>query len=631
MFELNGEYGREYEVILLLSKNTGSQLSKVDSARIGIAEMGQLLVPGSLSVIKNLCDCEFMCVHYVSDLHLETWYEKHRDTMSMSDFIETVVDSLFNSIAYKGVVLFLGDIADSFAVSKMFYEAFVGKWDIRDDVCRQEFEQHKVDLIAQDEIDRQMVEEYKALHPWTKRANKSLRWYERTPIEIKDAICRMDCLEAELNREFKVLPRHIVAVLGNHEIHEFSSDNNRHSYERGKQKYKALFQTLGIRFLDMGEMFEYSNYFDNDFVFVGFCGFDDPENGYAVIGNYEINIRDEQLRWYEHCVEYVKSRNAVLVFCSHFPLSSGVVNRLCSDNAYYFCGHTHRNDFIVLGDTSAIVADNQIGYGWNSNNKFKFAHLGLYTFCNPFEVYIDGCYEIEIEAYRRFSFHIREYVTKVGSIENYIEKGGTFYLLKSRGYYGFFIENKSAKRVYICNGGSVKLVRTAETIDEIVAQFDVVVNAYLSVFSGLRKYQEQIASYVRRFGGEGKIHGLIVDIDFYNHVGIDPTTGSVTFYYSPMFGEVQEYSDIGVLLEHHAPALYPAYKELAATGLVPYQPQEIAVEGELMDVPRGGNSFYGASKYMAPVQRLFSCNILRVWDEKVLNAVMPRLGDGDST
>lgn len=214
---------------------------------------------------------------------------------------------------------------------------------------------------------------------------------------------------------------------------------------------------------------------------------------------------------------------------------------------------------------------------------------------------------------------VERHLHGIGSFNRPFGDTGKLYMIKKRGYYGFFVVFSEIKRVYICNGGVLKQLPGVGSIEKVLAEFDVMIDAYLRVFSGFRRYQEQIAAYIRGFGGDGKIHGLIVDIDYFSHVGINPVSGEVAFYYSPMFGCVQNYADMGALLERHAPWLYSAYKQLSVASPVSYCPQDVVVESEFVDVKRGGKSFYGASRYMSSVQRLFSCNILRVWDENVLN------------
>lgn len=46
---------------------------------------------------------------------------------------------------------------------------------------------------------------------------------------------------------------------------------------------------------------------------------------------------------------------------------------------------------------------------------------------------------------------------------------------------------------------------------------------------------------LKKLGFEGTIHGLIVDINDTNHIMVNPTDGSITFYYSPDFGFVKTF------------------------------------------------------------------------------------------
>lgn len=622
---------------------------------------GRFLVPGQLcdlALVPKLYEHDFTHVYYISDLHLETWFDEYckkakapEQPLPIFEWIETVMDSLFSGDflqdignRYSVTVLFLGDIADTFKGSTLFYKEFVHRWDEIDKKNRQIFERKEAERqaalqVARHEADVCIVEEYKASHPWAEQAKRPLTSYKRTPDEVKAAIQRIDQwergerMEGEFIRDFHPSQRNIFAVLGNHEIDEFTRENEfiadnaclDAAYEQGKRKYKDLFQSLGIHFLDVGDTpIRYDRY-ERDLLITGFCGFSDPRCARNVIGNYEIKLQDKLALWYKKCVEYAESEGCTLVVCTHFPLLSGTVDSVCKNNVYHFCGHTHQDKLEILSETGAIIADNQIGYGWNSHKKLVFERIGLYPRYNPFDSYEDGCYEIKNKDYQNFCFYSREFV-KSGTIKNWLSgvgtpsgETGTLHMIKSRGYYGFFIAFDKAERIYICNGGLVKRVPGAKSIGEILSQFDAMIDAYLMVFSGLRQYQEQIATYIRSFGGKGEIHGLIVDIDFLSHIGIDPISGDVMFYYSPVFGIVKNYPDMDALLENHVPELYPAYKQVSVTSPVPYYSQDVAVESEFVSVERGGKSFYGASRYVSSVQRLFSCNILRVWDENVLN------------
>lgn len=578
----------------------GLQLFNTVKSWDGSVVFGRFLAPRQLcglSCVSELDARDFIYVYYISDLHLETWYKEYCETAKepvlMSEWIETVMDGLFSGdflqdinngrvFGHDFIVLFLGDIAETFAGSKLFYTAFMNRWDAIDERNRQLLERREAERQAKwqaaYDADVRIVEEYKASHPWTERAKYPLVNYNKTPVAVKDAIRRIENFGSSAGSVsvFHPAGRTVFAVLGNHEIFEFVGvldlmdfDVVDAAYVHGKQQYKDLFQALGIHFLDTGEFLEFEQGFD----IAGFCGFCDLRHFYGhVIGNYEIRCQDELALWYEKCVGAAKSKGHTLVFCTHFPLLRGTVDNVCKSNVYYFCGHTHQNEFDVLSDTGAVIADNQIGYGWaKSHKKMVFECIGLYPRYNPFGAYEDGCYEITVADYQCFYWYNKERV-KTGMVERYLHGIGPFnrlfgdtgklYMIKKCGYYGFFIVFGEIKQVHICNGGVLKQLPNIGSIEEVLAEFGVVIDAYLLVFSDFRRYQEQIASYIRSFGGDGKIHGLIVDIDYFSHVGINPVSGEITFYYSPVFGCVQNYVDMGSLLEAHSS--FPPTRSLAS-------------------------------------------------------------------
>ena len=45
----------------------------------------------------------------------------------------------------------------------------------------------------------------------------------------------------------------------------------------------------------------------------------------------------------------------------------------------------------------------------------------------------------------------------------------------------------------------------------------------------IQKTLTDVSKYVKSFGGDGTIHGTIVDIDFYNHISFDSQNLNFTF------------------------------------------------------------------------------------------------------
>ena len=87
------------------------------------------------------------------------------------------------------------------------------------------------------------------------------------------------------------------------------------------------------------------------------------------------------------------------------------------------------------------------------------------------------------------------------------------------------------------------------------------VKAYIKMFKPYRYAQERISKAIKSFGGDGRIHGYIIDVSFYSHVMINPNDGKITYYYSPAFGLASEYNTIVELLENHNPEMADRYKK----------------------------------------------------------------------
>ena len=71
--------------------------------------------------------------------------------------------------------------------------------------------------------------------------------------------------------------------------------------------------------------------------------------------------------------------------------------------------------------------------------------------------------------------------------------------------------------------------------------------------------QERIAQKVKLIGGSGKIHGCIVDIDFLNHIYVNPIDGTITAYWASDMINKLVYPSVPALLEQNCPQLYNRY------------------------------------------------------------------------
>ena len=87
-----------------------------------------------------------------------------------------------------------------------------------------------------------------------------------------------------------------------------------------------------------------------------------------------------------------------------------------------------------------------------------------------------------------------------------------------------------------------------------------------------------ISREVKAFGGCGTVHGCIVDIDYYNHIYLNPFDGKATAYYAEDICSRDTFKSVPALLQARVPDLLAAFERADGTGSLP-------VLGGLQDKP----------------------------------------------
>lgn len=528
---------------------------------------------------------EFVCnnIYYISDIHLvhhiEQEFKIGAFNGQIKSYIKKVVDSLFSGefladikSGKHPIVLFGGDISSLYEVSELFYTEFVNRWNIIDSQSKQIWKRERC----------------------------------------------------------------IYAILGNHELWDFPN------LETCCSTYQNLFNSLNIHFLN-NEVTWFGHHnqpvkaipsttksrrYISDTIHstlivggIGFAGHNQEFNANqgiymtALNRQQEIEQTKKWVKTYNHALTKAKKTGSILIVLTHTPITDWKADKKTDTNCTYFSGHTHRN-YVLHEEENGIhiFSNNQIGY---KNRKIEFKKALLYNRVNPFAGLADGYYEINSSDYLKFYDYMNETIAGNGQVERQMKTNNAqFFMIKHDGYYGFFLISKKAS--YICAGGRIKKIGAYIDIKEFDSSFTEMVNKYLRILYPYRKVQEQIAAEVKKFGGTGSIHGTIVDIDFFNHIMIDPTTNTITYYYSPMFGYVQTYGNILELLDRHNPALANNFKMLNGKSETALSVQnQMALQSEMMKVDIK-NSVYAFSNRLNQLQRLFDKKILRDWNEDLL-------------
>jgi len=447
----------------------------------------------------------------------------------------------------------------------------------------------------------------------------------------------------------------VYAVLGNHELWDF------HSLQECEGSYHQLLESLGFHLLCNEEvpfsinkpekLVELSDnkQIDGRLTFVrkfidpqkepdtydkglikkgnliivggvGFAGCNEVYNANKGLYRKTLNRTqeiNESKKWanvYLHALEDARKLRGQLIVITHNPIEDWMGPQFNGDaNCIYFTGHTHKNSLYHDDEHNIhIYGNNQIGY----NGKINLKRAYVYSRGNPFAKYSDGIYEITSNDYIEFYGYIDERLQGNGTAERMINDSGCkFYMIKKNGYYGFFLVSDKAS--YICAGGHVIKINIIPDINYINDNFEFMVNTYLQGLSPYRQAQENISEIVRKMGGTGVIHGCIVDINFFNHIMVNPNDGTLTYYYSPDFGQVMTYNSVAELLQKHAPELLGIYMKNEPNAFALYKPVKNVSGNKLITVSRS-DGMYGLSNKVNQVQRLFTCKVLRAWNDELI-------------
>lgn len=447
-------------------------------------------------------------------------------------------------------------------------------------------------------------------------------------------------------------PRHtlIFAILGNHELWDNkliqeAKDKSINPITYITQKYRKLFKELGVHFFE-NELLIVKN--DNDsynwykietisqrniismktetlrnkckhslftvFGGLGYSGYEPKFN--ATIGLYRDSMRtlEEDIRrtkLFEETYQKLKLSipNERVIITTHTPKSNWSKDEYCK-NWVYLSGHTHRNTFSV-NENNKVYSDNQIGY---DNMSIGLKHFYLNTSYDIFDDYFDGIYEITRSQYYDF-YHGRE----LGI--NYNRKNTKIHMLKKNGYYCFIQENLKTGSFCLMNGGEIKKLTKGRDLQYHFDNLELYAKAVESFVQGFNDRLMLLSKHIQSFGGTGCIHGCIVDIDFMDHVYLNPYDGKITPYYATSMVNKYIYQNIPSLLNHKRPSLMDNFTKLIASekgkSLVPYNTTDFLISKKRKKIT--STDIYKASKIIKSMQYITRNKVIRSWNDNLIN------------
>ncbi|MGN7940960.1 DUF4116 domain-containing protein [Virgibacillus sp. 6R] len=513
-------------------------------------------------------------LYYISDIHLNHKLLKAFPTnateMEVKMYIRQLVKKMIDSAADQSIddyLLIAGDISFNFEISKMFYTELV---------------------------------EYMKSKYWS--------------------------------------PRQIVVVLGNHELWDFNRLGVAHSnfltLDEIIQQYRDLLSSLGICFLHNDLLLSDGTIIPekqlvsieqdklkqkclkSPFVILGGLGFSGLNSQFnATHGIYWKTIMTldediEQTNQFEFIYNKMKSAlgNDKLIILTHTPKENWS-NENYNRNWIYVNGHTHRNDY-CCDDKKTFYSDNQIGY---NSTSIGLKHFKLSKVYDIFKYYPDGIYLISREQYLDFNRGMGIKVT--------FNRTGTIHMLKNNNVYCFMLKNQNTGKIYLLNGGRIINLEHND-INYYFERMSYYTNTIKGLFSEYNQTLKIISDYIKKIGGTGTIHGCIVDIDFYNHIYLNPEDGSVTPYNALSIVDKYIYSNLKALLLAQRKDLYENYMNLLDGESKGIKLLKGEIKAGNIEMSRfiPDTYMYRPSRIMKSLQYLTEVNVIRIWNDRIFES-----------
>lgn len=148
----------------------------------------------------------------------------------------------------------------------------------------------------------------------------------------------------------------------------------------------------------------------------------------------------------------------------------------------------------------------------------------------------------------------------------------------------------------------------------------------MKIFGPFCQYEQQIAELVKQTGGAGKIHGCIIDFDFYNHVFVNPLDGSLVPYIALSKTYKSVYTNFMELRNN--PQFGSSVLGLSEKGGEPLTAIELTAVNKLEQYkcksePAGDSIVYDTTIYkysgiVKSIQYIIDKHIVRVWRDEFL-------------
>lgn len=606
--EILDRFGIEHPANETQAKDAASSLPEIRAVELELPEVPGTSLATTVSALPVLYDLtagdnipNIGKFFYITDLHLESQLGlTGMTTDEIKGKVAQKVDEMLGGLSIEdmadGVLLIGGDVADSEEVARIFYDAILfhfhgpiifvlGNHELWDGCTYANGESRQKRSI--DEV----VGAYKEFNKTTFGFEAKLYCLENEALVFFKNSMYRNSDEFGVGRKTAGMPRGGLCVLTEEMLLNTSTDDLREFFD------ECSMIVLGG---------------------LGFCGLNPRYNADTGLFRDRVSREEDVERSkrfravYDRVVSCADNKRVVVL--THTQTEDWTTDAP-HPNWVYVNGHTHQNGLVKTEDGVTVLYDNQVGY---KPKKWHLNQFSLERYYDPFEAWADGIYRITPQQYMDFN-------AGRGIQMEYFRQQGDIYALKQKGIYMFMLQHGIG--LYLLRGG--QKLNVFHGLEYYAANLEKYVEKIQAAFRPYRNALDKIAAEVKRFGGSGYVHGSIVDIDYYNHIYLDPFDGYLMPYFALDVTDRREFRSVRELLESSPfPALgsdgtpmLSAYTKLLDAGGVSILAPTVK-EAALAVVPMeilDERNIYAPSRVMKSIQYLLDKGVVRVWNDAVLS------------
>ena len=453
--------------------------------------------------------------------------------------------------------------------------------------------------------------------------------YLNSPIIIAGDIATLPELYKWFINFLSQKKKNVIVIPGNHELWSMSKGSWQHELD----EYRSFVEECGLVFLHnciayMCDDYKWQTISEEEIVNMsvedirnktrtarylifgglGFSGYNSVHN--ANIGLYldVLDIADdiEETKRFEALYRKIEQcfGDREIIIATHTQMEDWLESAEYHNGWIYISGHNHHNYFYDDGVTR-VYADNQLGY---KSSNFSLKSISIDGNYDIFEDYSDDIHQITAEQYRDF------YRGKNMTMD-FNRNDLDIFMLKKKGYYCFISRSQKMRSLCFLEGGRQKQL----PVKDIQYYYDHMEEEIEILEAPIKEFyhmQEKISELVKIIGGSGRIHGCIIDIDYYNHIYLNPHGNKLLCYCALDIVKKEVYLNLPSLLKVRCPELFKNYKALTensqgystAIELYGKKPQ---ISEKTVYYPE--TEMYSFSNQVKSLQYLVDKKVLRRW------------------